>query len=150
LGRGGNYLFKVVQLAIEAIAIDIAAAHVPEQDPGTLQALATGLETLPDAGTLAETVQQEKQFVVHHGRSQFENKSRAEALALMLRQQYSKAEAQAILHAAGDEAGLLRLIDALGMLLDELGGILMVAEDQLPSALAAFAERHRAANPMVA
>lgn len=147
VGRGGTFLFKVTQLGLESQVVDVAAACLPEQDAWMLQALADELQTLPSAGTLLETVQQEKRFVLGYARSQIENKSRSEALAL-LRQGASEAEAQAILRAAGDAQGLVRLIDDWAMHMDELGAILMGPLDQVHAALVAFTERRRVANPL--
>jgi hypothetical protein len=149
IGCGGTFLFKITQLAVEAVAVDAAAAHLPRQDSPTLEALARGLEILPDSGTLFDTVQREKQYVLHYVQFHLESKTRWE-VATLLRQMCSEEEVEAILRAVGDTKGLVRLIESWAANMDELGAILMSPMDQVHAALAAFRERHRTTNPVVA
>ncbi len=147
IGRGGTFLFKVTQLAMESPVVDVVAAYLPGQDAWTLQALADGLKALPEAGTLRDTVREERRFVLEYARSELATKSRSEALAL-LGQGALEGEAEAILQAAGDVPGLVRLIEAWAVHMDELGAILMGPPDGVHAALAAFTERQRVTNPL--
>lgn len=147
IGRGGTFLCKVIQLAVESQTVDIGAAYLPGQDAWTLQALADGLQRLPDAGTLRDTVQEEKRFVLEYARAELSTKSWSEVSALM-HQGPLQEGADAVLRAAGDVPGLVRLTEAWATHMDELGAILMGPLDQVPAALAAFTQRHRGTNPL--
>jgi hypothetical protein len=147
-GRGGTYLFKIAQFAVESLVVDTAAANLPEQDALTVQTFVSALEKLPSAGSLLETVQQEKRYLCEYVRSQIENTSLSASLD-QLCQMASKEEAECIIRAATDKNALLRLVDALATLFDEVGTILMDSADQQHNALATLGERHAAANPLV-
>src|SRR5262249_32449692 len=107
------------------------------------------LASLPQPGTLAESMQKEKQYALHVIRPQLEGKSREEALA-WLRGRTCASDYEAILKAAGLEAtSLLTLVDASAFLYDELGAILMLPDNRVKQALAEFMRRHRSTNPCV-
>lgn len=148
MGRGGTFLFKLIQLALESQVVDISAAYLPAQDGLTLQALADGLKRLPNAGTLLDTVREEKRFVLEYARSELSTKSWSEVSALM-HQSPLEEGADAVLQAAGDVAGLVRLTEAWATHMDELGAILMGPVVQVHDALTAFTRRHQGTNPLV-
>ncbi len=148
-GGAGTLVLRLLQSTVELYTTEIAAAHLPEQDPQTLQSFATRLVSLPAPVTLAETMQREQEYLLHVIRPKFEGESREEGLALLRRLPASDAEA--ILKAAGsDAAGLLRLIDENALLHEELALLLTLPDDQVQQALADFLLRYHETNPLVA
>jgi hypothetical protein len=150
-GREGPFIAKLVQLALEAQAIDVIAAHLPGQDAEALRVLRERLERLPDSTTLEEALQNERRFLLAYARAHLANRSREEALAGLRQAGQTESEARAILRAAGDSReGLARLLDETAAAYGELGPILVLPAAEFEPALRAFDKKHGATNPMIA
>src|SRR6266849_4320626 len=83
IGRRGPWMATILQFSIENLAIDVAAAHLPQQNEKALKALAVRLQTLPKSSTLNEAMQGEKEFLLQSIRQNYQNKTSKEAFELL-------------------------------------------------------------------
>lgn len=69
-----NVLISVlVQTAIESMFVDLAAEHLPELDPASLEALSKRLASLPPGGTVKNSMRQERTYFVDWFRGHLES-----------------------------------------------------------------------------
>jgi hypothetical protein len=149
IGRDGPFLAKVMQLAFESRAIDLAAKHLLGSGDEIPEMVAAQMRVLPEAGTMRGTMQKEKEFQVQWTRAHLEKMSGTEAYAWM-RKTSTELETEAVFEAAGRElSGVLKLIDEAGELYDELAEVMMLPLDQFKPAVLLFERRHGAENPVI-
>ncbi len=151
ISRRGPWMATIVQLAIELSVIDVAAAHLPQQNAKTVRALAASLEALPKSCSLSESTRGEKEFLLQSIRPQYENKNSQEALKLLRKPyEFTEEEVNAILKTTrGDVKELLKMIDDAARLEDELAGIAALARAEFRPALSAFQKKHPEPNPFM-
>jgi hypothetical protein len=149
IGRQGPWIATLYQFSIEHSAVDVAAAQLPQQNAKTVKALAACLEALPRGGTLRESTQGEKEFLLQYIRPKFQNKSSKEAFELLPKESYfTEEEVAATMKAThGDIKALLALIDDAARHDDELAKISVLPAAQFKPALSAFQKMHSQSNP---
>jgi hypothetical protein len=149
LGKDGPYVSRLVQVTLEATAVDFAAVALPRQEAKTVKAVSGWLDRLPKAAPLSETVRGEKQFLLKWVRPQFENKSVDEIVESWRKIGGSDEEAEAIRKAVGkDPKGYLKLVDDHVARYEDLAKIVDLTADQYKTAVGEFEKMHPADNPV--
>jgi hypothetical protein len=157
-GRRGPFIARLVQIAIENSALDVAAAYLPQQKGKNLKALAGRFDSLRKTGPLSEAMQEEKAFLLQYSRPKYEGKNWKEVLALLRKEQEigamlgkgqeSEDEFKAIVKASGGNVkGVLRLLDGASVLYDELARIWDLPPGEFEAAVSAFRRKHASDNP---
>jgi hypothetical protein len=147
-GRAGPLMSRALQFGVESVAIDVAAADLLEQSSSALEGFRARLSSLPNAGTLATSMQMEKQFLLA-ARPQREPKNKEDAHVLLHRF-CSPHDMAAMLKVVGaDMSALMKMFDETAALYDELGGILMLPREKFQRTLGRFVQQYRKSNPMV-
>jgi hypothetical protein len=151
IARRGSFIAKLIQVAIELSAADLAATVLPEQDAETLRSLSRRLRGLQKSSTMIEMMRGEKEFMLHHIRSVFEKTGDRDFQNQLRKIFTEESDCEAILRAGvKDSKGLINLTNEGESLLDELGKILAMGPGQFKAALDAFQTKCATANPVVA